>query len=247
MNHLNELPAFLATNAVKFSQLIDHIAFDQTNHESKHLVGLLRTTNARASGVALLVREKHEDTISPVIRSMLEAQVDISNLVRIPGYYYQLRQEYLSRFLKAMKRPASGDDSLTTARSSGVPIDDGITLWEKEKKDLERLGYRGLNIEQKFALANMEQDYVGIYGQLCAETHNRTDAILARVTRLDIGVGLELLGISEPYDNVRIELIVACETLCRANGIVHEHFQSPCAEECLQITSNLRSCWVDKA
>jgi len=239
------LTDFLDRASLRFSHLSSTLPRDGQNHAQYHLIGLNLTINAFARSIVALARNGHSVAVSPVLRAMLEAHVDVVNLIRDPGYFYQLRHDYLNRFLRSMSKPIPGDISMQTARENGLSAENWLAKLKTEQDNLEALGYATLKVEEKFRLADMKLDYFGIYAQLCAETHNRLDAVWGRLSRDELDAGYAMLGIDHPQSALEIEMTVSAEILCRTNAALHQKLETKSQALCADFLLELRSIWRD--
>ena len=246
-NETAALMSFLEHASQRFIELSSIFPKNPDDHAQYHLVGLNMTTNKLAEAIVTLCKSDHFVAVSPVLRAMLEAQVDILNLIKVPGYYYQLRRDYLNRLIKIINNPLPGDASMQIAKHRGISVDIWLSKLTEEQSKLEEMGYKTLKINEKFDLAGMKHDYLGIYAQLCSETHNRVDAVSRRLIADEFGSGYAMLGVDDPFSSHKIELIVAAETLCRSNGLLHEELQTTDLEVCSELLQALRLIWTPRS
>ena len=127
------------------------------------------TIIAYAESILTLYEEDMGIAIPVILRSMIEACVDLSILCEDRNYLKNMDAAFHSQFIR---------------KSENIPE------WQEEKAEsearidqLKSEGSSSLSIFKKFKRASMEEIYKDIYSYLCQETHNNYVALYNRHLR----------------------------------------------------------------
>ena len=109
-----------------------------------------------------------------ILRSMWEADIDMSNVINDPDYFKQMYLGFLIekvRFLKAAKT-ASTQSAFFNPIVEICSIDQELKAVEGEISSLKANGIAILNIRDRAQKANRTDEYSCVYTNLCLASHN---------------------------------------------------------------------------
>ncbi len=115
--------------------------------------------------------------VPPILRSMLEAYVELINLCNNENYTHALNSIYLEHTIKNFHNACDDSDNPFLQHMIQYYDDLGkeIKDLKKQKAQVDKnFKFKGnINkIKTRFELAGLGNAYVGIYGQLCEDSHN---------------------------------------------------------------------------
>lgn len=239
MADAKEIFRYLNKEIEAVSDLASELKFNSTHPLHQHVISLYGSIVELSSSVKELYVACHYSAIPVVLRTILEAFVDLRNLCKDPKYGYSLTINSSNesiRFLKAAK----DDENVYAEMISRDPnIDVHISNYEKQVESLKAKGSKGLNIREKFDEAGMLDEYLTIYNMLCAATHNDIRALRARhiVIEKD-SFSLEFFK-QEDSETMYEFLGITSELLLRATYEVHALLGSKKVEELQSLRDDL--------
>jgi len=147
-------------------------------------------------GCLTLLRGGDLTCLPPLIRSMLEAYVDLINVTRDADYAHVMQAAYLKDRLDiykaAMKEP---DNPYLNSVPQLEDLDERMSSTQKEfeevKGEMQKLGRDILKISERFKLAGLQPIYPVIYKMLCQDAHNNPNSLISRHLEATAG-GLEV-------------------------------------------------------
>lgn len=207
------------------------ISFDKVHPLHRNLIALYGSILELTGAIILLVDRRLITGVPVVLRSVLEAYVDLHNLSESPTYGYSLELGHIKEWLKILVEAKAGKNEYLTAITEAPDLDSAIADWSKKKITLENKGYRALRVEQKFQRAGMEKEYRSQYNSLCCDAHNNLRALIDRHIEMN-GQGFELVYYKAytPEDSA-IHVGTNAELLVRASQKLHSFFKSPVENE----------------
>jgi hypothetical protein len=220
MKSLQELVA-------KSIDLIPHLKFDASHAWHRSMVCLYLAMVEYAD--VLVVMEKNEKAagIASIVRSLLEAYVDLYNLSQDANYGYGLEFSYRKEWLRVAAEAERGTNRYLNGMSSAAGFLEQIKQWQADVAASEGKGHRALNKEQKFALAGMEEEYRSIYNFLCSESHNNIRALSRKHIEI---VGdppkVQVVVLSPPGEDEEKDLLIAVDYFQKANKLIHEFLKT---------------------
>ncbi|MBW2612882.1 MAG: hypothetical protein JRE12_11065 [Deltaproteobacteria bacterium] len=226
MSKTTKILGFFEKELEDVLSLASEIKFDSNHALHQHVVSLYGSVIELSSSIKVLYKSGHYSTISLVLRTILEAFVDLRNLCRDPKYGYSLTINSYKESLNFLKT-AKDDQNVYTEMTARDPnVDQHIANIEKKNERLKSNGYKGINIRGKFEKADMLDDYLTIYNMLCADTHNDIRALRAR--HMVIGEDSFSLEFFKQEDTEAMYnyLGIASELLLRATYEIHSLLDS---------------------
>lgn len=222
-----EILSFLKRAHDEFQPLSEQIIFDKERPLHRNTISLYGSI-LELTGSCILLTDKRLVTGVPILlRTILEAYVDLVNLVENPQYGYNLEASYLKEWLKILEEARKGKNEYLRAISEASSLDQSIDEWRNSLKKLESKGYKVLKIEKKFERAGMEKEYRSIYNLLCSDSHNNLGALVSRhVEREQTDFSIVFYKAYTPEDSA-VYVGTNAEILVRATQLIHKFLDSP--------------------
>lgn len=239
MADTKEIRRYLNKEIESVLDLASELEFDSKHALHQHVISLYGSIVELSSSVKELYDAGHYSTIPVVLRTILEAFVDLCNLCKDPKYGYSLTINSALESIKFL-RVAKDDENAYTRMIAGDPnIDVHISDFEKQIVSLKAKGNESVKIKGKFEKAGMLDEYLTIYNMLCAATHNDIRALRARhiVIEKD-SFSLEIFK-QEDTETMRELLGITSELLLRATFEVHALLGSKKDEELQSLRDDL--------
>lgn len=209
---------------------IQDIKFDKSDNVDNTLVSLYATVIEQTGSAVILIQQGYYGGIEAILRSVLEAYIDIVNLTNNKGYLDQLLLEFYESQKKVGDQVAKGNRWL-------VGIDPAVAAkrhgeWVKKYDDLHKTAKPHLNKFQRFEVAKEEETYRAIYKTLCDEAHNNITALTSRHLREKSDGDIEIVVFAEPEaEHADMVYDTWANILQHANIVMHTHYQSPALDD----------------
>ncbi len=152
---------------------LETMRFNQKNPQQLILVCLYARLLELATACMALQEKKALVGIPVLLRSMFEADIDLTNLMKMPDYYKRMNASFLKEKLRVTKEAASSRPS---------PFLEAIRHNRDSKKDLREIQAEldrlieekngPINIRCRAELAGKLDEYLTNYSMLCLDTHN---------------------------------------------------------------------------
>lgn len=163
---------------------------------------------------------------SILVRSILEAYVDLENLSHEKSYLKDMEVSFAKQWLIILNAASRGNPYLESL-SKAPDLAEAIKKWEKKKAELESEGGRDLLQLEKFEKAGLENEYRSIYNDLCSKSHNNLRALFDRHAEMEEGdFSITFYKKPEEADSA-VTVGIVTEILMRATQALHAHFSSP--------------------
>jgi hypothetical protein len=170
-----------------------------------------------------------------LLRSMLEAHVDLINLAKDRNYGNHLRADELKEKVKIHEEMETGRNQLASSVAEDSGSHDDL---KKEKDELDKLkkdGYPPLSIKCKFEKAGplLLDVYRSFYIPLCCASHNNRSVFQERHIRISQdGNNFEIIDFpAVDFKNLLFEIDVIIETTIGATEEIHRVLQSGQADK----------------
>jgi hypothetical protein len=139
-----------------------------------------------ASAILVLAKSDHTFACYPLLRNMLEADID-ARLIMIDNRFYSLlsistskKQLHLLRLAMERKGFLSPEAfSFSDIRNEISKVEDHVRHFEEYSKSLGFEGSR-FSIEKKFSVPSSSPEYDLVYRQLCTHSHSSLSYITSR-------------------------------------------------------------------
>lgn len=178
---------------------------------TKSLIVLL--DNALGAGVPILVR------------SLMEAYIDLVNLIKNPKYGYGLEIKYCSEWLKVLEDAKRERNPFLKDISNLENLEKTITEVSERQKQLEK-EYKAPRVIDRFESAGMKDEYRSIYNFLCCHSHNDFRSLIDRHVEIKGDDASVVLFKTQDSQEMLEYVILTCELLIFATEKVHEFFKS---------------------
>lgn len=222
------------------SEFLLRLPFNKRNQLDVHTVSLHATAIELASDMALLSDARSGKGIPLIARSIVEACLDLENLLADPGYAKRLKVKYLHDLV----RIDSG--ALQFLGYPGFDWIDENQLREKlrrnkqELKMLKSQGIKPVSLPDKFELLGLTAEYSNVAPVLNQFVHNTYDALFRRhVFSRDGDYELQIFAGHNDTDYLGIFAFAIIMILSSAEKI-HEDFGSAVASQVSEYCENMR-------
>ena len=218
----------LHSDAIEMSR---KLLFDKTHPQHRHVMALYGSILEFSSSIILLTKDGSKIALPIILRSLLEAYVDMLNLCADPKYGYTLEASAEKNRLKFLREAADGQNPYLKRVSAASNLQDNITQHEQHLAAMKGKGGDVLCIKDKFKLAGLMHEYTTIYAELCSHSHNTLQALRGRHIEENENNFEIIYYRLTSLDEVEHYLGIACTLLLKATERVHAFLNSPCAEK----------------
>ncbi|MFN7096295.1 MAG: DUF5677 domain-containing protein [Gammaproteobacteria bacterium] len=178
MESSEKLLHFLEELHDDFQPLTKKLKFDTKREPHLAIMTLYGTVLELIGSCIFLLRNKKYIGISILLRSILEAYVDLINLMEDENYFHYLHASFLQETLKFIN---------SAKKENNPQIEALLANWEGELEKREGIltslstrGFKPLKNCDKFEKAGLEKLYITIYNHLCCESHNNLISLTKR-------------------------------------------------------------------
>jgi len=216
-----EILVYFEKELEEVMSLATELKFDSSHALHQHVISLYGSIIEFSSTIKELYKSGHHSAIPVVLRSILEAFVDLKNLCQDPKYGYSLTINSNKESLKFLKAAKDNQHVYAELVARDPDVDQHINNFEKEINSLRNKGNKGVSIRCKFEKVGMAYEYQTIYSMLCAATHNDIRALSARHMVInEDSFSLEIFK-KEDFDTIYESFGIASELLLRATYEIH--------------------------
>lgn len=218
------------------------LVFPKKDEFSRTVIALYCSLIEHSWSLLLLAKDGRDAGTAIILRSTLEAHIDIENLLNNPSYLKNLNAAYHKEWLKFLKEGATGTNQYLAGMSSAQNLAVEIARHEACLAKLKVEGFLPLTQLDAFKRAGMEDAYRAVYGRLSRESHNNISALSERHLELsgDGDFNLVIYRDLKPAD-FEVELDSAAGVLIGSGVRVHQHFGSPATPALEALQSKLFS------
>lgn len=196
------------------------LRFDKDNDVHRTVVILYGSIFELTSSCCVLIENKHFVGVPILLRSILEAFVDLRNLLQKRDYINNLKVEELTNLIDI------GKGSQNRSRPLSTITEAQIAQHEDEKKNLIDRGYKKIKIKEKFKLVGMEEYYRTTYKILCCEAHHDLSSLLNRHLKIEEGNFSIVFFKDVLPEFVKQWIGLAAQILLNSSQSVHSFFNS---------------------
>lgn len=215
------------------------LLFDKTHPQHRHVMALYGSILEFSSSIILLTKDGPKTALPIILRSLLEAYVDMLNLCDDPKYGYALEVSAEKSWLKFLREAVVGQNPYLEKVSATSNLQDNIKLHEQRLAAMKGKGGKVLIIEDKFKRAGLMHEYTTIYAELCSHSHNTLQALRGRhIEENDNNYEVIFYRLTS-LDEVEHYLGIACTLLLKATERVHALLNNPCAEKIIEIRKRM--------
>ena len=237
MSNFNTIKIYYQRSLDELIHLAESFSFDGTHQLHANAIFLYGSIIELSSSLNPLLVSEHYSAIPVILRSILEAYVDLENLCKDPKYGYSLEIKYIVESLRFLKEARNEKNAYLDIIAQAPDYDERLLSMEAEKKRLIDIGYKDLNKFERFSKAGMENEYRTIYNWLCCASHN--DYRVLRDRHFELGKLGPTSHFFKEADIQDLEVFfgIASELLLRASFAIHTLLSSDKLTE----LSNLRA------
>lgn len=211
-------------------RLLDYAAsftFDGTHILHITSVSLYGSILELGRSLLPLLTSESYSAIPIVLRSILEAYVDLENICKDPTYGYSMDIKALKEELAFLKEAKKDNNVYMGIIAEAPDLDERIAGIEAEKKRLLDRGFKDLNKFERFSKAGLENEYRAIYNWLCCASHNDQRELQRRhLEKHEEGLKIHLFKEAD-YAELETHFGVASELLVRASIAILNLLDSP--------------------
>lgn len=153
---------FLKETHHNFEALTQQLIFDKMHKLHQSVITLYGSIFELTGSCICLVDNQMATGIPILLRSLLEAFIDLSNLIKNPKYGHNLELDRLDQWIRLLRESKTNNSYLKYFKQVS-DLDSLISQYEAEKKVLEDKGHKNLKIIEKFEIAGMSEEYKSIY------------------------------------------------------------------------------------
>lgn len=184
--------------------LAKSLKFDKYHEVQRTLVSLYGTILEQSDSLIQLARLRKLAGTDAILRSLLEAFVDLSALMKDEEYIVNLNAAFHEQWLKLLENGVGGDNDFLAGFHGNEEAIERLEGHRKSLADCRAAGRPPLSTFHRFEKAGMVREYRSIYNILCSESHNNIRALINRHMRAE-GGKLELV-VSTAADGSELEV-----------------------------------------
>ncbi|ASY58292.1 DUF5677 domain-containing protein [Sinorhizobium sp. CCBAU 05631] len=215
---------FLELQAASIRHLAE-LRFNKGSEVHRTLVSLYASI-LELTDSAIIIREAGKYTgMDILLRSALEAHVDLINLANDDGYLQAMKAVYHKEWIKLTGDGVKGDNPFLAYFKDNPEAQKQLAHHEAELAAFKKTHTIPNNLD-KFKMAGLEDVYRSIYNSLCNDSHNNIRALTSRHLRAH-KEGLDLVIFDKP-SRTDIAATVDCfiAILLKSNEIMHDYMKS---------------------
>lgn len=211
-------------------ELSSQLSFDKKHPLHLQSVSLYGSILELSSSIAILTKDGPKTGVPIVLRSLLEAVVDLVNLCEEPTYGYYLEAREASDWVNFLGAAAHGNNPYLDQVAEAPGLKESLEKHKEKLAGLKSKGYSPLQIKSKFKKAGMESEYATIYAELCTHSHNTIRALRKRhVEVADDGFNVVFYRLTT-LDEIEHYLGMSVELLVQATERLHKLLNSDALE-----------------
>ncbi|MFL6261144.1 MAG: DUF5677 domain-containing protein [Thermoanaerobaculia bacterium] len=180
--------------------LVKGLHFDRRKRQHLLAGALLGRILEEAEGIYAMLERSDSTCGFILLRSLLEAYVDLLNIASDPAYAEFMLAAFFDQYqqlLEAVLEKGSKNPFLAgIVGISGSKAADELESVRSKIKELEGRQVKPLKVRQRFKRADQLRYYEGPYAHLCLQSHNNINVLVSRHLRFtDAGdAGVEIRG-----------------------------------------------------
>lgn len=157
---------------------LGRLRFDRNNGQHLVAVCLYARLTELATANAALIEAKALAGVPALVRSMFEADIDLTNCLRSKDYFRSMYARFVEEKVKITRTAVSCGSSpffseIRRVRDSQRDLAEA----EAELQKLVAAGHRPLSIRARAEAAGRLNEYLSIYSLLCLDSHNNVNAL----------------------------------------------------------------------
>ncbi|TBG41873.1 hypothetical protein ELG77_08870 [Rhizobium leguminosarum] len=203
---------------------IADVKFNKHDEIQRILICLYATILEQCESIAILISNRRPAGTDAILRSILEAMVDMTALLADPSYLHFMNAAYHKEWAKLIEQGVSGDNRFLEGFGEQEGIPKALANHRAQLQVLKEQGYEPLNNYERFRRADMVEEYRAIYNMLCSESHNNIRVLINRhMVAADGDIALNLSSDNGEYE---VTLDSVAGVLLAATLAMHKAFAS---------------------
>jgi hypothetical protein len=180
------------------------------------------------AGIVLYEAKKYTGA-QLILRPLLEAHVDLVALIRDPSYIEHMAASHDKELHRLLKHGFAGANPFLKPYWNNANVKMELEALEQRLKERKDRNIAALRVDERFALADMTEEYQSAYNDLCCQSHNNLRALMQRHVEIDEEKKeLNLVVNMKPDDSTIGALLDGLLGSILSSSIyVHRHFDSP--------------------
>lgn len=215
----------------RFIELSHGLRFDKKHPQHLNVVALYGSMLEHASSMLLVAKSDVKTAVPILLRSLLEAFVDLRNLCQNARYGYTLQADQEKDWLKFLKEAERGTNQYLAKVAAAPDLKENIAKHEQQLQAMKDKGAEELKIRDKFERAGLLEEYTTIYRELCTHSHNTLRALRGRHVEKNGGDYDVVFFRTQTLDDIDHYIGMACTLLMRATHEVHNFLNKPSPED----------------
>jgi len=158
---------------------IGEIQYDTTDNRNMIILALYGTILEYSLSCITLLKEKKFTAIPVILRSALEANLDLMILTKNKDYENSIKLAYLNQHISIIKNIINTTPHTRFVANNLTRFQDELDRNLAIAEDLRAAGAKKFRLNEKFTEAQIDQVYT-LYQSLCRESHNNLDRLIQR-------------------------------------------------------------------
>lgn len=200
-----------------------------TNNNDHITLALFSRIASGCDSCNLLIKNDMTTFVPVILRSALEAIVDISNMTKNPMYTNTLlyalatQERYFLNYFKNKEKFMQYYSNDSAAKKRLDSVNRFFEPIEKLSKSQQEKRKKGANTNSRFIKAEMSDVYKSLYNDLCRHSHNNLDALLQNHSskKMEETISHKTTNYSETIRYIRY----LTEIYMSSAAIILEHFK----------------------
>ena len=219
---------FLCTAHETAIELSRRLRFDKTHPWHRELILLYGYVLELTGSACVLIRNNVSIAVPILLRSVVEANLDLVNLYSDRSYGNHLHASELKEWIKVLKEAKQTENPFLSHLHACSQVGGTLAELESELKELKDKGYPPLRPEEKFDKAGSQEVYKSVYNKLCCHSHANLRALQSHHLTIASDGGDFSINLYPPVDfDVILPYIDSfCSILVRATEVIHDAMRS---------------------
>ncbi len=164
-----------------------HLKFNVGDEQTRVAVCLYGSIIEFGESLCTLAKLQRWIGFGPTLRAMLEAFVDLRNVLHKKSYIRSMEAAFWDSREKIFLEALKGKNEFLNLLGERDEAKPALAECRDRLKELRKQGFEKLNVFERFERAGMASEYRSIYGFLCNEAHNDLSTLLRRHIRIQDG------------------------------------------------------------
>lgn len=202
------------------------LRFDAKYMRHLVVVSLYMTILELVEEIVSANRESSKISVPIISRSILEAFVDLKNVVTDEDYCNIIELDWLRGWKLTMENALTDNPYLVDIKAD-PNLKEGIEEHERRLNELKELGTKKLTAQQKFEKAGLANEYETMYRWTSSHSHGGLQALISRHINLSNPEKPEVVAFQD-HDIEEFEIYIGptCEILMQATELAHQFLES---------------------